>query len=83
MADEIEATTRKILADTVELQTPVERIGLEDNLFNLGLDSMTCMKVIVAIEAEFNFEFNDSDLHVNNFRNLQNLVSYIEKRVAL
>ena len=81
MSQEIEARVRELIKEVVELTVPIEEVGIEDDLMNLGMDSINSIKVIVAIEEEFGFEFDDEDLNFENFRNIRKLVSYIESRV--
>lgn len=81
MSQEIEAKVRELIKEVVELTVPIEEVGIEDDLMNLGMNSINSIKVIVAIEEEFGFEFDDEDLNFENFRNIRKLVSYIESRV--
>lgn len=81
MSQEIEAKVRELIKEVVELTVPIEEVGIEDDLMNLGMNSINSIKVIVAIEGEFGFEFDDEDLNFENFRNIRKLVSYIESRV--
>lgn len=81
MSKDIETLVREIIKETVELTVPVEEIGNEDDLMNLGMDSINSIKVVVAIEEKFGFEFYDEDLNIENFKNIRKLVSYIENRV--
>ncbi|NSW92018.1 MAG: hypothetical protein HPY74_15340 [Firmicutes bacterium] len=72
---------RELIKEVVELTVPIEEVGIEDDLMNLGMNSINSIKVIVAIEGEFGFEFDDEDLNFENFRNIRKLVSYIESRM--
>lgn len=77
----IENRIKTILNETINLQHPVAEIKLEDDLFAVGMDSLNSIKLIIAIEEEFGFEFDDEDLIADNFRALKNIISYVESRI--
>lgn len=77
----IEDRIRNILNKNIKLQCPVEQIGLEDDLFAVGIDSLNSIDLIVAFEEEFGFQFNDEDLIADNFRTLKDTMSYIKSRI--
>jgi len=81
MPDTIENRIRNVIKDAVELTTPIEQVGINEDLMQLGLDSINSIKVIVAIEMEFGFEFDDEDLTADNFRTINNLISCTESRI--
>jgi len=76
----IENKIREILSESIQLSKPIEDIGLEEDLTELGMDSITVIKVIIDIESEYGFEVPDEDLAISNFVNLNNIISYIENR---
>jgi len=80
MSNEIEAKIRRVISESIDLITPMEQVGLDDNLLQLGMDSINIIKVIINIESEFGFEFTDEDLNMENFRNIRNLVEYVQGR---
>lgn len=77
----IELRVRDIIKTCIEPTKPIEEIGIDDNLFILGMDSLNCIKVIISIESEFDFEFDDDDLNFENFKNIRGITSYIERRI--
>lgn len=46
----------------------------------LGIDSLRLVMLITAIEEEFEFEFEESDLDPNNLVNVGDILSLISKR---
>ena len=74
----IESKIRNILKENVDLKIPIEQINLEDNLLQIGMDSINCIKVILGIEEEFNYQFDDEDLNYENFHNISSLINYIK-----
>jgi len=81
MSIEIELKVRRILSEAIDGQKDVNIIGLEDNLSEVGLNSISFIKVVVGIESEFGFEFYNQDLDINGFINLKELINYIEERI--
>jgi len=82
--DEVVATLAGILVDQLNVNTPPEEIderaSLEDEL---GLDSVAMIELIGAIEAEFGFEFLDSDLRTSAFQNLRVLAEVVADRIRM
>lgn len=46
-----------------------------------GISSLNLVRIVVAIENEFGFEFPDSDLDLSRFETLEDLATYIEARM--
>ncbi|PEL51563.1 acyl carrier protein [Bacillus wiedmannii] len=74
--EDIESKLREIMSKTVELEVSIYNVEKEKNLFSIGMDSMDCIKVIVAIENEFQIEFDDGDI-VEHFESLQSISKYV------
>lgn len=51
------------------------------DLRQYGMNSINCISIIVRIEEEYNFEFLDEDLILENFITTENLVEYVRKRL--
>ncbi len=81
MENSIEMKIREIVSKNIELSVPIEQISNNYDLTILGMNSVNGIKVIVDIEAEYGFEFADEDLNIDNFRTINNLVSYVKARV--
>ncbi|MCL6589236.1 MAG: acyl carrier protein [Firmicutes bacterium] len=79
-AAEIEAKVRQIIKDNAKLKVPVEEIGLDDSLGDFGISSMNFIKIIVGVEMEFGFEFNNETLKFENLDTLRKIVSFIENQ---
>ncbi len=54
-------------------------IGINDNLKESGMDSLSIVTLIVDIEEEFNITFNDSDLEPSNLTTLNDIKKVMEK----
>lgn len=75
----IDSIVREIIDNVVNLENPIEKVNSGDNLFLLGMDSLDCVKVIVALENKFDFEFEDEDL-AENFQSINSITRYISTK---
>ncbi len=80
MSNDTERRVRNILLESIEMKELASQIGLDDDLSNLGVNSVIIVKLIVAVENEFGFEFGDDDLDFNKFSTLRSLISYIDEQ---
>ena len=54
-----------------------------DDLTILGMNSIEFIKMVIDLEKEFKFTFNDEDLEHSNFISLSSLCNYVEKHMKL
>ncbi len=80
-----------------EPQTPVERkvsdiwakslgmeqVGMLDRLSELGVNSLSLMRAILAIEEEFDFEFPVEDMAANRFVTISDVAQYVERWITV
>lgn len=76
---DIEVRFFGVLKETVEEY--VEGIPLDIDLRDIGINSITFIKLIVALESEFDVEFDDAGLNIENFQTLRQFKEYVEKIV--
>ncbi|MBN2531401.1 MAG: hypothetical protein JXB88_00845 [Spirochaetales bacterium] len=81
MITDIEKTVKDIIKKSIDVKIPIDEIGTEDDLLNVGLTSRNFLKLVVGIETEWGFEFDDEFLNFNKLRTLKDISAYIEKRV--
>ncbi|MDN9010661.1 acyl carrier protein [Brevibacillus laterosporus] len=72
-----QAKIRKILQELLEIKEPITEC---DDLTKMGLDSMTTIRLIVALEQAFDLEFSEEDLLLENFRTVEKISSLINER---
>jgi acyl carrier protein len=69
------------IAEIVGQSIPAQSLSTPDaenmDLYDVGLTSMAMVKLMLAIEVEFDLSIPDSDLHPDNFRS----INAIEKLV--
>mgnify|MGYP001151800033 CR=1 FL=1 len=54
----------------------------KDSKFDeIGLDSIEFVQLIVNIEDKFNIEFNEEELNVDMYKNVNDLVKVIEEHI--
>ncbi|MCX8130467.1 MAG: acyl carrier protein [Clostridia bacterium] len=77
MLEVIESKLVSIIKQNVSF---INDIDPANKLQDLGINSITFIKIVVAIEAEFGFEFNDDELNYDKFNSLSDVVKYIDER---
>lgn len=55
-----------------------DNISVNMDFNSVGLDSITFIKIIVALECEFDFEFEDTMLLIKKFPTIKSMVEYVE-----
>ena len=69
----------EIIVSTIE--SIIGDITLETELASAGVDSITFIKIVVALEGEFNFEFDDEMLLITAFPTIKSMIDYVESKV--
>ena len=58
-----------------------KKIKEEDQLIDLGINSIDYIKIVLVLESEFGFEFDDEALDMNNISIVRLLYQYICKKL--
>lgn len=58
-------------------------VSLDTDFTSIGMDSITFIKTVVAIEGEFGFEFDDEMLAITNLPTVKSMIEYVETKVAM
>lgn len=74
-----EAIIKELIEKTVGDVEEFGDFGLDDNLADFGISSLNFIKILVAIEDEFNIEFEDEELEFENFNTIRKLVNSLNK----
>ncbi|MDR2407856.1 MAG: non-ribosomal peptide synthetase [Bacteroidales bacterium] len=53
------------------------------DFLSLGLDSITYIKLIIALEEKFNFEFEEDMLVITSFQNIDSMIQYVKQRLSV
>ncbi|MBS4536692.1 acyl carrier protein [Clostridium sp. D2Q-14] len=71
----------KVISEIGEKPLTVEELGNNDFL-KIGINSLTFIKVVVAIEEEFEIFFDDDELNYEMFGSFESVCSIIEKKMT-
>ena len=63
------------------LNPEIGDVTLETGFSDAGVDSITFIKIIVALESEFDFEFDDEMLLITAFPTIKSMIEYVETKV--
>lgn len=76
----MEEKLREIVASVLELsEDTAENLDSDADLTEMGLDSMTCVEVVVNLEDEFGITVEEEDLLVENMSTIARLAELVQK----
>ena len=72
---------RELIKSTLLLESEeVAKIGNEDDLELIGLNSVIILQFIVKMEQEFDIEIDEEEIIPENFGTVNKVVQYLEKK---
>ncbi|WP_340019610.1 phosphopantetheine-binding protein [Paenibacillus sp. FSL H3-0457] len=74
---EIEIKLREILNSLIE----VEEVNMSLKLNEVGVDSINLIKMLILVEEAFNIELTDEELISDSYTSLNDMVSFIERKL--
>ena len=74
---------REIIVEKGMLEIPVRKVQMDTSLTegDLALDSVQTLEILVGLEEEFDFFFDDDDITPQLFDKVRNLVEYIKEKM--
>jgi len=57
------------------------KIALETEFVNIEINSIIFIKIVVALEEAFDFEFDDEKLLIAEFPTVKSIVEYVEAKI--
>ncbi len=79
---ELNNTQEKIFQIIVSnLNSEIGDVTLETDFSYTGVDSITFIKIVVDLESEFDFEFDDEMLLITAFPTIKSMIEYVETKV--
>jgi acyl carrier protein len=63
------------------IENVTEPITMDENLKNIGFNSLIFVKLVVSIEDTFQFTFDDEMLDYNRYKTLRDISDYIQARI--
>lgn len=82
MESETEKKLIDIIRENITLKVPADTLGRDHNLRDIGINSIGFIKLVIKLEKEFQFKFNEDDLVLGKFVILNDLIDYVEKRTG-
>lgn len=84
MSETTKSRLKDILTEDLDTGLSKSEIGDAQPLFEdgLGLDSIVIMDFIALVEKRFEIEFDDDELNIASFSNLEVLSDLVEKKKA-
>ena len=76
---DIQKKAFEIIASNLDMK--VSDITLETAFAGAGVDSITFIKIIVMLECEFEFEFDDEMLLITKFPTVKSMIEYVASKV--
>lgn len=77
---DLELKLREILKEHLYDIVSTEEIDPETNLEEYGMDSFEYIKLVIALENEFQIEFENEKLDFRNLSTLKSIASYIVEK---
>ncbi|EFM11968.1 phosphopantetheine-binding protein [Paenibacillus curdlanolyticus YK9] len=79
----IERTVRKVIGDVMDHpDLDANTMDVNEDLFDYGLNSVSFIKIVVGIETEYDFEFEDEILVGEGFNTVGCFIDYVSTRVS-
>ena len=69
----------EIISTNCEMENVNQYLNENDDLTKLGMNSISFIKMIVEMEKEFDFEFEDEALDYNKFTSMNLLCDYVKE----
>ena len=73
---------REILKENLAAPEVVDAMADDGDLTQIEINSITSIKIIVALEDTFQIEFDNDMLDLQNFHTICDLTKYIEAKVG-
>lgn len=69
----------EILVNVLDLEGDSQMIGEDDDLTEIGLNSLNAIEIVVNLESEFDIQVDDDDLLIDNLASVKLLRELIER----
>lgn len=81
--DDIRGTLKTFVLNEFMAGEPETALAVDDDLLDLGLiDSMGALDIAGFIERSYGFKVEDDDINLTNFRTVNALASFVERKLA-
>ncbi len=79
MSEMVETRLKKVIKENYK--DIADNIRLDETLAAFGLNSVEFVKLVVMLEKEFGFEFDNEHLDFAKFSTIRDIVDYIESKI--
>ncbi|MBU3198523.1 phosphopantetheine-binding protein [Clostridium estertheticum] len=79
--EEISLKILKIIKNNIDLKVNYDEIEFDDDLIQMGVNSLNYIKLIVYIEKEFEIEFDDENLAIKKYDSIKSLTDYVQENI--
>lgn len=80
MLNETESKVMEIVREQSEID---DEILMESKLIDFGINSLSFIKIVVALEKEFDFKFDIEDLNIERFETIFSISDYVEAKLKI
>ena len=80
---DLQETLCNIIRDVLENKEIDDKKIKEQQLINLGLNSISFIKMVVKIESEFDIQYDDEMLLIDKLNTLGDLSKYIQSKIDM
>ncbi|WP_041700147.1 acyl carrier protein [Clostridium sp. BNL1100] len=67
-----------IIVKVMNIPDLKEKAATEDNLSEVGINSIKFIEIVVELEKEFDVEFDDDELDFRSFTTITSICDYLE-----
>ncbi|WP_370750698.1 acyl carrier protein [Eubacterium sp.] len=73
---------KEIIKLIFEIGELSNNIGLDTAFDEIELDSIEFITIIVEVETNYEIEFDDENMLINNYRSIGDFVEYVKKKIT-
>ena len=73
---------KEIIKLIFEIGELSDNIGLDTAFDEIELDSIEFITIIVEVETNYEIEFDDKNMLINNYRSIGDFVEYVKKKIT-
>lgn len=81
MSEMVETRLKKVIKENYKASDIADNIRVDETLAAFGLNSVEFVKLVVMLENEFGFEFDNEHLDFAKFSTIRDIVDYVESKI--
>ena len=80
--EEIKDVILKFVISIMDKEKNKFELNYEENLFDLGMDSIKYVNLIVKLEMYYNIEFNNEIMNMTEYDSISKISEYVAKLIS-